>query len=119
MANSNQNEQAMLAYHQAIELRPTFVRAWANLGISCHNLGQHYESANYYLCALALNPDASHIWNYLQTSFIAMNRYDLIAKMKDRDVRAFSDEFEVVSKEKLHKPNLTSCHDNPLLTSAP
>lgn len=91
LANSNQNEQAMMAYHQAIELKPTFVRAWANLGISCHNLGQHYESANYYLCALALNPDASHIWNYLQTSFIAMSRYDLVQKMKDHDVSVFKD----------------------------
>ena len=48
------------------------MRGWVNLGISSHNLGNYNEAASYYLCALSLNPDADHVWNYLQTSLVAI-----------------------------------------------
>ncbi|TYH85831.1 uncharacterized protein [Gossypium hirsutum] len=36
-ANSVQSADAILAYHQALDLKPNYVRAWANMGISYAN----------------------------------------------------------------------------------
>ncbi|PPR83700.1 hypothetical protein GOBAR_AA37007 [Gossypium barbadense] len=36
-ANSVQSADAILAYQQALDLKPNYVRAWANMGISYTN----------------------------------------------------------------------------------
>ncbi|TYH00721.1 hypothetical protein ES288_A09G001300v1 [Gossypium darwinii] len=36
-ANSVQSSDAILAYQQALDLKPNYVRAWANMGISYAN----------------------------------------------------------------------------------
>lgn len=50
LANGSRSEEAVDAYHNALQLFPGFVRARYNLGITCVNLGAHRYSvqvANY------------------------------------------------------------------------
>ena len=55
LANSGRSEDAIVAYERALELRPNFVRARYNLGISCINLNVHDEAAVHLLGALSMH----------------------------------------------------------------
>ncbi|XP_037301137.1 peroxisomal targeting signal 1 receptor-like, partial [Manduca sexta] len=41
LANSDRSEEAVDAYHEALNLEPGFIRARYNVGITCMNLGAH------------------------------------------------------------------------------
>ena len=45
-----------------MELKPNFVKAWKNLGLSFNKIGNYEDSARMFLNALSLNPKAKHIW---------------------------------------------------------
>lgn len=53
---------------QALDLKPNYVRAWANMGISYANQGMYEDSIRYYVRALAMNPKADNAWQYLRIS---------------------------------------------------
>lgn len=55
LANSGQSEQAIHAYEQALVLRPNFVRARYNLGVSCMNIGCYEQAAGHLLSALDMH----------------------------------------------------------------
>ena len=55
LANSNRSEQAIAAYERALQLRPNFVRARYNLGVSCINIGVFEQAAQHLLGALAMH----------------------------------------------------------------
>jgi len=55
LANSGRSEEAIDAYGRALELRPNFVRARYNLGVSCINIGCYEEAAQHLLGALAMH----------------------------------------------------------------
>ncbi|KAI2618465.1 TPR-like protein [Hypoxylon sp. NC1633] len=55
LANSGKSEEAIAAYEKALTLRPNFVRARYNLGVSCINMGCHAEAAGHLLAALAMH----------------------------------------------------------------
>ena len=55
LANSGRSEEAIDAYEQALALRPNFVRARYNLGVSCINIGCFTEAAQNLLGALAMH----------------------------------------------------------------
>jgi peroxin-5 len=77
-----------------------------NIGIAYSNLKEYEKAARFYLCALSLNPEADHVWNYLNTAFMYMNRGDLIEKMYEtKDPEAFKDEFHIISAADLPKGN--------------
>lgn len=102
LANGGKPEEAIAAYHKALELRPTFTRAIYNLSVSCLNLGAHHEAAEHLLAALSLQqthtlPDVpegeqpaptplaeageSHnLWSTLRRIFLVMDRLDLAQK---------------------------------------
>ncbi|KAI9677717.1 MAG: Peroxisomal membrane signal receptor PTS1 [Trizodia sp. TS-e1964] len=55
LANSGRSEEAITAYEKALMLRPNFVRARYNLGVSCINIGCLPEAAQHLLEALAMH----------------------------------------------------------------
>eukprot|EP00008_Paramoeba_atlantica_P002933 CAMPEP_0201487384 /NCGR_PEP_ID=MMETSP0151_2-20130828/12744_1 /ASSEMBLY_ACC=CAM_ASM_000257 /TAXON_ID=200890 /ORGANISM="Paramoeba atlantica, Strain 621/1 / CCAP 1560/9" /LENGTH=386 /DNA_ID=CAMNT_0047872399 /DNA_START=71 /DNA_END=1228 /DNA_ORIENTATION=- len=56
------SQKAIKAYRRALELKPTYTRAWVNMGISYSNLSMYDLAAKYYLKSLSLNPTANHVW---------------------------------------------------------
>merc|ERR1712048_548788 len=107
LANSGKSEQAIIAYHQGLHLKPNFARSWSNLAIAHANLGQHADAARFYLSSLVLNPDAKHIWNFLHSAVLNMgdvNAADMQA-IDDRDLAAASKAFSgVLDPMTLPKP---------------
>lgn len=69
---------SLLLVFSALELRPAFVRALANLAIAYANQGLHEDAVRTYLKTLAHNPDAHHIWGYLRISLSHMQRDELV-----------------------------------------
>jgi len=113
-ANSNQCEQAIPYYSQALQLRPNFARGWLNLGISFANLDKFEDAAKAYIQALNLNPNARyaplytycnaehtvivkcfvhssnafyrHIWSYVRVVLSCMDRFDLVTVSGTEDI---------------------------------
>ncbi|PIS53847.1 hypothetical protein CJI97_003536 [Candidozyma auris] len=93
LANSNRSEEAVNAYFKALELRPTFVRARYNLGVSCINISCYKEAAEHLLSGLAMHQvegqestlshnQSSSLMETLKRAFIAMDRRDLVELVK-------------------------------------
>ncbi len=55
LANSGRSEDAIAAYEKALSIRPNFVRARYNLGVSCINMGCHEQAAGHLLAALEMH----------------------------------------------------------------
>jgi peroxin-5 len=118
LANSGHSEDAIASYYKALEIKPTFVRARYNLGVSCINIGCYKEAAEHILGALTMhennispsisNPSTSipppktnqihvsqNLWETLRRAFLMMERDDLVAKAYvGADLSAFRNEFE-------------------------
>lgn len=107
LANSNRSEEAVDAYFKALELKPAFVRARYNLGVSCINIGCYKEAAEHLLSGLSMHQVEGHDGNStlspnqstaltetLKRAFIAMGRRDLLEVVKPGlDLNQFRDEF--------------------------
>lgn len=77
----------MAAYRKALDLKPNYMRAWTNMGISYANLGDYMSSAAYYVRALSLNPGASHVWGYLRTSLACAGQIELLGAVDKHDMQ--------------------------------
>ncbi|SMN20920.1 similar to Saccharomyces cerevisiae YDR244W PEX5 Peroxisomal membrane signal receptor for the C-terminal tripeptide signal sequence (PTS1) of peroxisomal matrix proteins [Maudiozyma saulgeensis] len=109
LANSNRSEESITAYHKALNLKPSFVRARYNLAVSCMNIGCYKESAEHLLTTLSMHEVEGekfkqgheyNSWNNdniietLKRVFVAMNRNDLLEKVQPgMDLKQFKGEF--------------------------
>ncbi|KAL0824422.1 hypothetical protein Bca101_048099 [Brassica carinata] len=85
-------ELADSLYHaDALDLKPNYVRALANMGISYANQGMYKESIPYYVRALAMNPKADNAWQYLRLS--CASRQNLIQACEARNLDVLQKEF--------------------------
>lgn len=96
LANSNRSEEAIEAYLEALRLKPSFVRARYNLGVSSINIGCYKEAAEHLLGALSMHDvegvdvttnlayvnQSTSILETLKRAFLAMDRRDLLEKVK-------------------------------------
>lgn len=97
LANSNESQAAIPAYHHALKIKPKYARGWLNLGISHANLGEYHNASRCYFQALTLNPTAVHIWSYVRIAFTCMDRDDLVAAVATQDLDVFRDEFQFMT----------------------
>ncbi|KAF5380594.1 hypothetical protein D9615_004619 [Tricholomella constricta] len=82
LSNGSKPEEALGAYQEALQLRPTYTRAIYNVGVACLNIGAHKEAAEHFLSALNLQESTSgdtsdQLWYTLRRALIAMDRPDL------------------------------------------
>ncbi|KAG0352175.1 Peroxisomal membrane signal receptor PTS1, partial [Gamsiella multidivaricata] len=92
----------------ALEIKPSFVRARYNLGVSCINIGCHKEAAEHLLGALSMHQAdgegngqggsvnvSGNLWETLRRTFMMMDRSDLAERaVVGADINQFRGEFE-------------------------
>jgi peroxin-5 len=106
MSNNMDLPQACSAYEQALELRPNYVRTMVNLGLAKNRMNDSQAAAQQFLNALILNPQVTHVWNYLRNSFMKMDRFDLIEKLEERDPNLFRDEFTLIDPKNMPQASM-------------
>ncbi|KAI0355751.1 TPR-like protein [Trametes cingulata] len=87
LSNGNKPEEALGAYREALQLRPTYTRAIYNVGVACLNIGAHQEAIEHFLSALAMQESSGgakseQLWITLRRAFQAMGRPDLAEMAK-------------------------------------
>lgn len=80
---------------QALDLKPNYVRAWANMGIGYANQGRYEDSIRFYVRALAMNPKAENAWQYLRISLNCSGRTDLLGACDRQDLDALQQEYQI------------------------
>ncbi|KAM0682595.1 Peroxisomal membrane signal receptor PTS1 [Mitosporidium daphniae] len=105
LANNHQSEKAIAMYEKALSLKPSFIRALHNLGVSCMNVGCYQEAAEYLIRALkaqylhpGMPPPAKNIstnlWETLRRTFIFGDRIDMAALCESRSLDQILAEIE-------------------------
>ncbi|KAI8876568.1 TPR-like protein [Backusella circina FSU 941] len=106
LANQGRGEEAIDAYHKALEIRPSFVRARYNIGVSCINIGCYKEAAECILQVISMhkrnlpsNDEGINVsnkaWGMLRKALIRMGRHDLADKaIAGVDLNQFRSEFD-------------------------
>ena len=104
LANSDRSAEAVEAYARALEIRPGYIRARYNLGISCINLKSYRDAAEHFLTALSLQKLATEgstqrnmsdtIWTSLRTTLSMANMPQLLRHATARDLEAFREHFK-------------------------
>jgi peroxin-5 len=85
LSNDSKPEEALGAYREALQLRPTYTRAIYNVGVACLNIGAHKEAAEHFLSALSMQEatggeTSEQLWFTLRRVFLSMVRgllYDI------------------------------------------
>ncbi|XP_014237057.1 peroxisomal targeting signal 1 receptor [Trichogramma pretiosum] len=109
LANGQRSEEAIDAYHKALELSPGFIRARYNLGIACINLHVYKEAGEHLLTALNQQAAAKGasgeraptrvmsdtIWSTLRLVCSLMHKYDALKAIEDRDLETLNKEFQM------------------------
>jgi len=111
LANGSKSEEAVAAYRRALELNPGFIRTRYNLGIICVHLGVYREAVEHFLTVLNLQnlttkdklPGnllinrkqvmSDNVWNSMKFVVSMMKRHDLYAKLDERDLEYFNQQF--------------------------
>ncbi|TFK23956.1 peroxisome targeting signal receptor [Coprinopsis marcescibilis] len=83
LSNGSKPEEALGAYREALQLRPTYTRAIYNVGVACLNIGADKEAAEHFLSALNLQDANSNgttsdqLWFTLRRALLSLGRNDL------------------------------------------
>ncbi|TFK68680.1 TPR-like protein [Pluteus cervinus] len=82
LSNGSKPEEALDAYREALQLRPTYTRAIYNVGVACLNIGAHKEAAEHFLSALGMQEASTgdtsdQLWITLRRAFLSLDRPDL------------------------------------------
>ena len=93
LANGNRSRDALGAYEKALSLKPSYVRARANLGIAHLSNGDYGEAAKHFVQALRMHPDAAHIWSNLEMVTRLLNRDDLAVHAARKNLEPFKASF--------------------------
>ena len=70
-------QEALVAYDQALSLKPDFAAAWNNRGIALHELQRYPEALASYDRALSLKADFALAWNNRGTTLLDLKYYDM------------------------------------------
>ncbi|KAJ3642176.1 hypothetical protein Zmor_024985 [Zophobas morio] len=108
LANGSKSEEAVDAYHHALNLEPGFIRARYNVGIICINLRAYREAAEHFLTALnqqargrdvknspAMSQMSDTIWSTLRMCISLLNRTDLRTAVDNRDLDTLNKAFDI------------------------
>nr|CAH7756608.1 unnamed protein product [Callosobruchus chinensis] len=108
LANGSRPEEAVNAYHHALNIAPGFIRARYNVGITCINLNAYREAAEHFLTALnqqargkdVMNSGSSSqisdtIWSTLRMCVSLMNQGDLKPLVDRRDLKELNRIFSI------------------------
>lgn len=88
LSNGAKPEEALHAYREALNLRPTYTRAVYNVGVACLNIGAHKEAAEHFLSAITLQDSSGGsvqsdgLWFILRRALLLMDRTDLAGMAK-------------------------------------
>ncbi|EFA09708.1 peroxisomal targeting signal 1 receptor isoform X1 [Tribolium castaneum] len=109
LANGSKSEEAVEAYHRALDLEPGFIRARYNVGIICINLRAYREAAEHFLTALnqqargrdvknspAMSQMSDTIWSTLRMCISLLNKVELRAAVDNRDLETLNKAFDIV-----------------------
>lgn len=109
LANGSKSEEAVEAYHRALNLEPGFIRARYNVGIICINLRAYREAAEHFLTALnqqargrdvknspALSQMSDTIWSTLRMCISLLGKTDLRTAVDNRDLETLNKAFNIV-----------------------
>ncbi|XP_023946874.2 peroxisomal targeting signal 1 receptor [Bicyclus anynana] len=108
LANSDRSEEAVNAYHEALNLEPGFIRARYNVGITCMNLKAYKEAAQHFLVALnqqlkakgmfpndsSVDNSSSTIWTTLRMVCSYMGEHDVAKLVDERNLSELNKFFE-------------------------
>ncbi|KAJ7747387.1 hypothetical protein B0H16DRAFT_931027 [Mycena metata] len=95
LSNGSHPEEALGAYREALQLRPTYTRAIYNVGVACLNIGAYKEAAEHFLGALSMQETSGggetsdQLWFTLRRAFLTMERPDL-AELTQPETRGSS-----------------------------
>ncbi|ELT95480.1 hypothetical protein CAPTEDRAFT_220978 [Capitella teleta] len=106
LANGGRSEEAVQAYHHALEYSPGYVRTRYNLGIACINLSAYKEAVEHFLSALNLQKQSKaspgqkvvmsdNIWSTVRMAISLMGRSDLHEACDAKDLERLNAEFSI------------------------
>ncbi len=96
LANGGRSDEALRAYRRAVDLCPLYLRAWVNVGTAYANNNDFGRAARYYLRALDMATDAedmAHVWSYLRSSLLSLDRMDLVEYCETSNLEAMRKHF--------------------------
>lgn len=88
LANTGRPDEALAAYRRALDLRPAFFEAWANLGNLLEVNARYAEAEEAYTKAIALNAGAAPVQNGLGICLLARGELPAAAEAFARAVAA-------------------------------
>ena len=82
----NEYNSALKAYEKAIELKPDYVEAWSNKGVTLGDLGRHEEELEAADKAIKLKPDSVEPWSNKSAVLGELGRHEESLEAADKAI---------------------------------